>query len=726
MEKQVQFRDRQELQSADLNNIQAYTADSLQHLVQDAVTKELAFTGGHVAVASATEITVSTLRFYNDGRVYVSETPQTLNLFQHLPLVTQKCIAVVVWGQGTDTLTEPRDFLIDLTTGATQPQAVAMQRLNAAQINLLPGAESVDPQPPAIQSGALAIAYVYLTPTGVDRVEMRDAVRLPNVGDHAQRVRELEGWKAQAEPRIGSIATDLSALASKTMDLAPRSAMYEMAADIGRLKAQLNLPATYGSYQSDAFMTADLTDSGQDGYTARVDNGLLFPFAAQAKAPLALFNPYDAGLHRTADGLVLPAFDAVPRIRTSGYGGDISISQYQVQSQELRPYTITKMVRNYGTSWNNVQSWWSTAYMAQPPHARVPGYPVLYHYSYWRMETETHYELMDVTTSYNGALIAQTVLVANAMWLTHLGLSFTQIGQDGEVQVAICETDVGKPNLQKTLALVTVPVASLKKYPLETVIDIPPVYLEAGTRYAIVLITQGDHRCAVVSGNDYTQGTLFYGSDGDYFSGDLTKDLMFTLYGAKFRNPRTEVMLQPVSLAGGISDISINVAAVEPAGAALEFEIQIGGRWYLFGDEVFRLADLPDIVPLRAVLLGTSDTAPALQMAPEVITASRPAITLTHYSTLRSLASPSSAIQVQIALSRWDDAHHSLSCALVSGATSYTPAVTSSKVELDGTLRVTFSFTADTPLESYRVKLTGSRAAGATPFVIVERTDIAS
>ncbi|WP_313473949.1 hypothetical protein [Stutzerimonas kunmingensis] len=725
MEKQVQFRDRQELQSADLNNIQTYTADSLQHLVQDAVTDDLAFTGGHVAAASATEITVSALRFYNDGRVYVSETPQTLNLFQYLPLVTQKCIAVVVWGQETDTLTEPRDFLIDLTTGATQPQAVAMQRRNAAQINLLPGAESVDPQPPVIQSGALAIAYVYLTPTGIDRVVMQEAVRLPNLGNHAQRVSQLEGWKAQAEPRIGSIATDLSALASKTMDLAPRSAMYEMAADIGRLKAQLNLPETYSSYQSDVFYNADLTDPGHDGYTARVDMGLHFPFAAAAQAPLALFNPYDAGLHRTAAGLVLPAFREVPKISTTGYAGDISISQYQVQSQELRPYTISTMVRKYGTAFSGPQSYWS-GYGAQFVGTPGPNQAIVYHYNYMAWRSETHYELTNVTTSYNGALIAQTLLVANAMWLTAVGLSFTQIAQEGDVQLVICETDVGKPNLKKTLAVVTVPAASLKKYPLETSIAIPPVFLEAGQRYAIVLITQGDHRVAVVSGDDYTEGTLFYGSDGDYFSGDLTKDLMFTLYAAKFQNPRTEVMLQPVSLAGGISDINISMAAIEPAGAQLEFEIQIGGRWYRFGDEVFRLADMPDIVPVRAVFMGTSDVAPALQMAPEAITATRPATTFTHYSTERALASPSDAIQVQVAIVRWDEAHHTLGCALVSEGTSYTPAITTSKLDLDGTLRTTFTFSPGTPLENYRVKLTGSRSPAATPFVIVERTDIAS
>jgi hypothetical protein len=99
MEKQVVFRDRQELQSADLNNIQSYSAVTLQHLRQDAISNALHFTGGLVSPVSATEITVDALRFYNDGKVYVSEQVQTLNLFQYLPLVTKKCVAVVLWGK---------------------------------------------------------------------------------------------------------------------------------------------------------------------------------------------------------------------------------------------------------------------------------------------------------------------------------------------------------------------------------------------------------------------------------------------------------------------------------------------------------------------------------------------------------------------------------------------------------------------------------------------------
>ena len=76
MEKQVVFRDRQELQSADLNNIQSYVAASLQHLTQDAVSTALHFTGGLVSAVSATEISVAALRFFNDGKVYVAEQEQ--------------------------------------------------------------------------------------------------------------------------------------------------------------------------------------------------------------------------------------------------------------------------------------------------------------------------------------------------------------------------------------------------------------------------------------------------------------------------------------------------------------------------------------------------------------------------------------------------------------------------------------------------------------------------
>ncbi len=722
MEKQVIFRDRQELQSADLNAIGQHAGDAIAHLVLDAVSGALKFTGGAVSAKSATEVDVAALRFYNGGKVYASEQTETLNLFQYLPLVAKKCVAVVVWGEVIDTDVQPRDFLVDLTTGATEPQAVAMAKLWKANVNLQPGNESVDPQPPVLQTGTLAIALVYLTPGGVERIELQDAARLPTLQGHEQRLFEHEAWRTQAEPRISSIATDLAGLAKKTMSLVGRDTVVELANDVARLKAKVNLPTAYASYESDYYGNTDKTDAAGVGYSAAVRNGLLFPTAGQASVGLALFNPYDAGIKRSAEDLVLPAYTDRARIQTSGYSGDISASQYQVQSQTIREYTATVWDYTYGWNYNYYNGWWNSWYW------NYYGYNWGWYgyYGYRVARQETRYELQTVTTSYNGAIIGQTFLVSNAMWLTKVGLQFTQIGASGDVMVAVCETEGGKPDLLKTLTRVTVARSDLKKYPEETAIPVPPVLLEAGKRYALVLITQGDHRLATVSGNDYTQGTLFFGTDGDYFTGDLTKDLMFTLYAAQFAQPRVEVVLQSVSLAGGISDINIAAPQIVPDGCELRYEIQVGGKWYPLGDAAMRLSTLPDIVPLRMVLLGTSDLAPAFRLAPNAITGSRAATSLAHWSKLRTLAAPSSSITVQVVVAQWDAAHHTLSCEIKSGATTYTPATTVVRDEPDGQAkRITFTFTPPA-ISTYAIKLTGARSAASAPFVVVERTDVAT
>ena len=722
MEKQVIFRDRQELQSADLNAIGQHAGDAIAHLVLDAVSGALKFTGGAVSAKSATEVDVAALRFYNGGKVYASEQTETLNLFQYLPLVAKKCVAVVVWGEVIDTDVQPRDFLVDLTTGATEPQAVAMAKLWKANVNLQPGNESVDPQPPVLQTGTLAIALVYLTPGGVERIELQDASRLPTLQGHEQRLFEHEAWRTQAEPRISSIATDLAGLAKKTMSLVGRDTVVELANDVARLKAKVNLPTAYASYESDYYGNTDKTDAAGVGYSAAIKNGLLFPTAGQASVGLALFNPYDAGIKRSAEDLVLPAYTDRARIQTSGYSGDISASQYQVQSQTIREYTATVWDYTYGWNYNYYNGWWNSWYW------NYYGYNWGWYgyYGYRVARQETRYELQTVTTSYNGAIIGQTFLVSNAMWLTKVGLQFTQIGASGDVMVAVCETEGGKPDLLKTLTRVTVARGDLKKYPEETAIPVPPVLLEAGKRYALVLITQGDHRLATVSGNDYTQGTLFFGTDGDYFTGDLTKDLMFTLYAAQFAQPRVEVVLQSVSLAGGISDINIAAPQIVPDGCELRYEIQVGGKWYPLGDAAMRLSTLPDIVPLRLVLLGTSDLAPAFRLAPNAITGSRAATSLAHWSKLRTLAAPSSSITVQVVVAQWDGAHHTLACEIKSGATTYTPATTVVRDEPDGQAkRITFTFTPPA-ISTYAIKLTGARSAASAPFVVVERTDVAT
>ncbi|AMR77300.1 hypothetical protein [Cupriavidus nantongensis] len=728
MEKKVLFRDRQELQQSDLNNIETYAADSIRHIVADGIAAGLRFTGGAVTSTAATEVTVAPLRLYADGQVYVSEQEETLNLFQYLPLVAKRIVTVVVFGTPVETLVEPRDFLIDLTSGATQPQAVAMQQLHKANVNLLAGAESADPQAPALQSGTLAIADIVLIPTGVERIDVRVAARLPNLAEQASRVRDLETWRARTDPRVSSIATDLAALSTKTEGLAQQRQVVELAAELARVRGKLNLPATFMAADSDFFEDDGHTDTAATGQTAIVQAGLQFPLAASYQVAIALFNPFEPAVSRSASDQVLPAYQEAVRIATTGYAGDISLSQYQVQTHTLREYTTTRWEYRYGWHWNYYANWYlSRYYKARGDYRYLFRHDEPKRYGYYVERKETNYELETSTTNYNGVLLAQTVLVANAMWLTKVGLYFTQVAAAGDVHLVVCETEGGKPDLGKVVSRVTVPAANLKRYPVETTIPVEPALLEAGKRYAIVLITQGDHRAAVVSGNNYTQGTLFFGTDGDYFTGDITKDLMFSLYSAVFRQPRTEVSLQAISLAGGISDLTLQPNQVVPEGTSLHYEIQVGGKWYRLDDDTAnRLADAPDIVPLRVVMIGTSDLAPALVLRANAVRGSRAATAFTHWSKLRTLAAPSTTIQVQVVVAQWDAANHTLSAQIKSGATTYNPTATATKDEPDGKAkRITFTFAPNPGITEYQIKLAGSRNAASAPFVVVERTDVA-
>ena len=718
MEKQVIFRDRQELQAADLNNVQTYAAEAFQHLIQDAVTVGKAFTGGLVAAASATEITVAApLRFYNNGLCYVVETAQTLNLFQYLPLVTKKIVAVVVWGQQTDTDVEPRDFLVDLTTGATEPQAVAMEQLNACNVNLLPGAESADPQPPVIQTGTLAIAYVTLTPTGIESIAMQTGSELPDLADHAGRIEVMEIWKGVAEPRISSIATDLAGLASKTDSKADRESIVQLANDIKVLKEQLVAPAaaitTTGNYGD-----PNQAGTGTAGYAALVRDGILFPAAASQSSNLALFNPIDASV-AVASNQVLPAYTSAARLQTTGYSGDVALSGFQVQARSLTKLKARSHSLHYGPHGNHHAKWYARHgwdLRGKDIDFETPNFGFI------KIKPKDHYEQETTSTDLSGTIIAQTVLVPNAMWLTEVGLSFTQVAASGDITLAVTGTVGGKPDLTNVLAMVTVAQANLATYPDETRIPVPPVFLGGGGRYALAVITQGDHRIALVSGGDNTQGTLFYGLDSGFSVHSHVNDLLFTLYAAGFATTRTEVMLQAVSLAGGLTDIAIEAQHLIPKGCELFYEIQPtgAGSWYPLGDSTLRLAGLPNLVNLRAVMLGTKDLAPAFTLTENAVTVSRSGDSLVFFSTARTVAATTSVI-LSALVHNWDAVNHTLTPKVVVGGTEYAASVTT-YVDEDGARRFKYTFTVPSTT-SYTIKLTGAKTAGAQPFSVVELID---
>ncbi len=719
MHKKVIFRDWQELQAQDLNNIEVFADEANTSLIADAISDRFHYTGFSVVQDSTTEITVQPGRLYAQGKVYVLEQAQQFNLFQFLPLTMKRVVTIAVWGTETETDVEPRDFLIDPAQNTTEPRAVAMLKVRLAVVNTAAGVESIDPQPPTLPEGAVPVAHVYLTTTGIERIVKVKDYELPRLREVKGDVVELQAWRAITEPRIASIVTDLAALSKKSDSKADLKQLLELAADMARVKEKLNLPSTYQSYDADYFGNTDKIDTTQT--TAKVQNGILFPDEARATANLALFNPYDPNIQRF-DRLVLPKFDHVVKLKTEGYSGDISISQYQFQTIEVKKYTSYTWQWVYGWRWNWYAYWYYRYWYYYYGYSWWWWYRYYGYWGYWVQVPTTEYKLEKTTHSINGAIVAQTFLVSSAFWLTGLGLYFTQIDNSTNIKITICETEHGKPVLQKALALITVNPADIKKYPEQTFIPITPVFLKPG-RYAICFITQGNYRVATVSGQNHLQGTLFFGTDGDYFTGDLTKDIMFTLYGAQFKTARTEVQLQPVSLAGGITDIMISAPAIVPEGTSLTFEVQVGGKWYPL-TEVGKLSSKPDIVPLRAVLLGTGDAQPGLWLSDNAVIASRPANTFTAVTRSRTLSSARENIEIQLLLHAFEAGKHTINCQLLSGQNIYNPVLVKERQE-DDAIRKIFVFNITGGINNYQIRINGTRNTDAQPFSVIEKIDIA-
>lgn len=752
MERSVIFRDRQELQPADLNNVEDFADESLRDVVRDAITAERQIVGMVVNQKSATEIEIAPGRLYDGttGKVYALREAITESVFSQLPIADEKWLAVSVIGQEVNTDVQPRDFLIDLQTGQTQPDSVAMETRRNAVVNIAAGIESSTPQKPAAPTGYTLLAYVRLNTSGIQEIQLGEVFALPNLQNVAARLKSVEGWRGLAEPTISTLKSDVANLNAKVQQQFDLSRIVEIAGDVALLKERNEINSGATSYSADYFLNRDQSDTADLTYYARVDEGIRFPWDGEAEVTPTLFNPFESAV-KQFNGFVLPDYDEAIRLATVGYAGELPIAQYQVQSQTFTQLTRSRERVRYGPSrvvCTNSEWWRSGRYDPVTGNFYINGdvYEVDVDISnsgwqyaqgaahlYLRVRqvwidrwAEPYWEVNQTTTTYNGAQVAQTFLNSQSGWLTKLGLYFTRVDAAGAMNVAICETERGLPLLDRTIAMTQIAVNAMKQFPLESAAIFPePVYLEAGKRYAIVLTTQGNHRAAIVSGTEYTEGTLFYSLDGEYQQGDFTKDLMFAAYFAKFKNLRTIVQLSGLQLAGGIADLDLLNEVIAPESTQFLIEYQRNGVWYgLTPDTAAQLNGLPALLPMRAVFVGSSDLMPGLNLGGSRWRAARPAVTFRHVSEERTIPTASDEIVVKTLLEDFDDEHHTFAVKLDIGGVETSATTVVDTIEDTGIKR-TSTFNLGAPTANFQIITEGTTDAALTTFHVAFRIDVA-
>lgn len=745
MERQVILRDYQEAQASDFMLIQDYVRGTFDDLGKFAIDGAQSYSGLAVAASGTFEVQVAPGMYWSGGVMYPLDAVLTQSLVDYQPVANKVKIAVVAWGSEVETTNAYRDFVVNLETEQTEARLVSTEKERGANLGFMKGVESADPQLPTIPLDRLLIATITLGTSGIEDITMSTAGALSSLRNLSGRTAALEAWRSIAEPRISTIGSDLANLANSIVGTADTAAVIRVAADVARLKSLAGLPDTYASYGADRFLNLDETDTTNLEFLAKVSEGIRFSDEAANTSALQIFNPINAQVSQVG-GMLLPAYNSVQRIVVDAYSGETSIAQYSQTSHTLTKQSVSRKRIRYGQSGTvcTNSAWWqsgtynpATGILTRDGETWVVddadrANAVINHRmvrvtQFWTDEwTETYWDYVDNTITIAGAQVAQSFLNTQAGWLTGVDLFFTKRGTSGNVNLAICQlSDSGTPNLSKVIYQATIDYLSIKAMDW-TSIAIAPTYLEAGKRYAVVLTTNGNHYIGMATGaGSYVGGTFFYSTDGAYFAGDLTKDMMFGLRFAQFSASRVAVDLQPLSLSGGISDIDILAGMVVPDATKLTFQVQVNGAWVALSDVTKNaLIGLPPLLPFQVVFQGTSDIHAGIVLSDSQVKVTRPRTAFKHFSTQRLLPAPTSTVRVITTLGGWNPDRHTFGVKLKIGATLVSPAVVQDIDLGDRRVERTSLFTLASPTASFEIVSTGSSTTALDLFLVEERVDV--
>ena len=713
MESKVIFRDYQEQQAQDHNDLQLFTERSFDHLTLDAVSNNMRmFAGFGVTKTGQVEVQIQPGRFYDVlGVIYALNTTTVQSMVSYLAAAFSRYMLLTSTGTDVETDIEERDYLVDVTTGATEPRAVATTRSRAAVLAWTTGTESGDPQKPAVPIGHVAIAYIKVDTTQVVSIEMIEKNRVASTSELDLRSDILQDFADMIGPKVAALAADLADLRRRLDELGTLTGLATVAMDLSRVKATLRYPTTASDWDTDWFLDnedSDQQNTLQFGYDARVEEGCRFPYANMDEFEITLFSGNDPNASLHASGLLLPKYTEIMRFATSTQtspDSTLGIAQYGYQTTEMKQGYMSRSRMRYGGNylvcansstwnWNNLAQKWeelqgqrydpvSILYPDGSQSTRLTmasgsmynqstlAYEIT-RYDQWWYDTWNEPFMYAVTTdlSINGALVAQSIMTPNDVWATSVWIYITAKGATEDIHLMISEMIAGVPDPNKVICKVAYPQASI------TIgwnkIAIQPTFLRKGYKYAYTFISNANHTVGMVSGQKYLDGTFYYSTDGIYYQGDLTKDMMIQVWGARFNNSQVTIEFAPISLNEGFRNIDITAAMWVPSSCQIVWEMRPNGtgEWQaLTKDNSTVLAQAPPLAQFRARFDGSIDMHGGITLTGSRVMVWRPKTHFVHVSKPLTLASPCTMIKVTMVLEAFDETPHDFQFSMKTGTT---------------------------------------------------------
>lgn len=779
MENRVLFEPNQKATQADFNNLGIYPQQALDHVVGDLLIPDLAFTGFQVTgTIGGSAVTVANGRLFRAGRVYYndSEGGVDLALAPLLPPVTERWVAITVYGTELPSQPEARTYLVNVVTRDTQADTKPTVVRRWANVDKVAGAIGTDPARPPGASDVVVVAWVRLNSSGIVEIVRNTAMEAPNLAEEDDRLNALDIWRELIGSILDTLRSDIAGLAARFKGLAQQEFVNYIAADIARVKKRLQLPQAYSAYHADNFLSYEFSDVIHVDWLALVEEGVRFSNANIMDSQLGLLNQYDATV-KVADFFVLPNYVEIVR-----FGNVTQADGWDAQAIATYPYTVVDYIQKtrqrwrwrYGpifevcTNWlhamediqnaslstsgqfdpisgtfrfNNGEIWEvvdSAEYIAGAhQNVRVR--------AMWKdLVTETYMKQIVSKLQASGSIMGNTFLNSQDGWLTSLDIAFAAKGSTGDVTVLICETaGNGEPDLDAVIARTTILAGDIRLWisgaPVLTKASFVPTFLNAGKRYAFVLITAGNHQVWLARGNKYTQGTLFYITDERWATSDPSRDIAFYANFAKFDSPRVEVAMQPLTLDQGIAAIDILAQAIIPPQCQMKHMINIPAIGWIDLDDAqlldgesglsHPLAGLPPLVQYKIILIGTTESMPGFGVGVNSRTRTRrPRSDMRHIS--EPLTCPSSQkVTVKLRLENWYSTRHTFLIKILTGTGFTTISTPSSRVDTVApddphALTIEAVFNLGAPITTFRTRMEGTTDNIHVLYHVAERVDI--
>ncbi|WP_316207391.1 hypothetical protein [Bradyrhizobium sp. SZCCHNR3118] len=751
MDRKKIFRDYQEQVATDHNDLQEFVQEAMDNLVSDAVSAVRKYSGLMVTKTGQVEVTIGAGRVYDAGAVYARRTVLTQSLATYTAAAARRIVTISGYGQEVETDVETRDYLTDVDTGTVEPRAVSTTLSRDAQLVFTAGAEAADPVPAAIPATHVVIANVLLDTTQIISIDMQDQNAVVSTDALDIRTDLLEAFRAIIEPRVTSLASDLADLANRVTGMSSQSDLTRVYLDLARVKESLRYPADASGFDSDFFLLqnkSDMNNAQMLGFDAKVEEGIRFNDANANQFEISLFSANDPNA-ALAGGYLMPKYSNVLKIQTGAYTESLGIAQYGYQVHSMQVGYMSRSRIRYGGSYSvctNGNSW-GTPGEASPAanlydfntteYSTVTNFPPTWDHPYAWSRTDYYWLdtweepfMYEVTTdlSITGAQVAQTLLISNDIIATQLGFYITAKGANEDIHIALCEVTAGQPDLDK-VCLKTV-------YPQQNIVTgwnicpIQPTFLAKGKRYAFVFISNANHQIGMTSGQSYLDGTFFYSTDGIYYMGDLTKDMMIQVYGAQFASSQVAIEFAPITLDGGFRDIDILAEQWVPGSCELVYEMRPNGNgeWQpLIADNAGVLAVAPPLAQFRARFIGTSDMMPILHLTGSRVSVSRPKTAFKHVSTpmtVPAMSSVSHNLTFVNLLEMFDPTPHTYGISVRVGSTEYAPdtSVTVLKDAAAKRYEKTYTFSLPAGTTKFTIEQTGTTNSPQMTYHVAERT----